>query len=132
MRTWIRWHCYVTSVLIAWLYLPLTPWLNALQNYFHLIQENDAASYPEISYNVEAVLHQALALPSHSWEYGTAAEALLEYESPHLSVFGLDPFPNGRIPKVDWKEVRALLYVKPFITVDGTTLFAGDSRLSYS
>jgi hypothetical protein len=120
----------MTSVLIAWLCLPLVPWLDLLQNYLRILEDDNATCKPEIFYNVEAVLHQALALPSHSWEYGTAAEALLEFDSPTLSVFGLDPFPNGQIPKVNWKEVRALSYVKQFITVDGKTLFKGDGRLS--
>ncbi|KAL6890873.1 hypothetical protein GGI43DRAFT_430465 [Trichoderma evansii] len=32
---------------------------------------------------------------------GTAAEALLELHNPELSVFGSDPFPDGRVPQAD-------------------------------
>jgi hypothetical protein len=129
MQTWTRWLCYVISLLTAWLCFPLLTWFNSLWSHIRIIDSCKITCNPELSYNVESVLHQALALPSHSWEYGTAAEALLEFESPALSVFGLNPFPAGRIPKIEWRRVKALSYVKPFITIDGTTLFEGDGRL---
>jgi hypothetical protein len=45
-------------------------------------------------------------LASHSWEWGTGAEALLELYNNELSVFGPDPFPNGQIPQADPFKVR--------------------------
>ncbi|RDB18396.1 hypothetical protein Hypma_000352 [Hypsizygus marmoreus] len=41
---------------------------------------------------IDKVLNLAQSLPSHSWEFGTAAQALLELYNPELSVFGDDPF----------------------------------------
>ncbi|KAJ7138865.1 hypothetical protein C8R46DRAFT_866720, partial [Mycena filopes] len=44
-------------------------------------------------FNISAVATIAKSLPSHSWEYGTATQALLELNSPFISVFGPSPFP---------------------------------------
>ncbi|KAJ6498986.1 hypothetical protein C8R45DRAFT_99808 [Mycena sanguinolenta] len=44
-------------------------------------------------FDISTVASIAKALPSHSWEFGTATEALLEVYSPLLSVFGPTPFP---------------------------------------
>ena len=44
-------------------------------------------------FDIERVAAVAEALPSHSWEYGTACEALLELYDPSYSVFGDRPFP---------------------------------------
>ncbi|KAJ7660534.1 hypothetical protein B0H17DRAFT_1095134 [Mycena rosella] len=49
-------------------------------------------------FDISVVAALARALPTHSWEYGTAAEALLELESPLLSVFGPTPFPVATVP----------------------------------
>ena len=58
---------------------------------------------------------------SHSWEWGTAAEALLELYNNDLSVFGTNPFPNGKIPLAD-PGIVALSYAKPFISVNAQVL----------
>jgi len=58
---------------------------------------------------------------SHSWEWGTAAEALLELYNPELSVFGSDPFPNGQIPSAN-PGIFALAYAQQFIATDEQTL----------
>lgn len=50
-------------------------------------------------FDIAHVASVAKALPSHSWEFGTASEALLELYNPHLSVFGSAPFPVPTIPK---------------------------------
>ncbi|KAI5464403.1 Six-hairpin glycosidase-like protein [Mariannaea sp. PMI_226] len=60
-------------------------------------------------------------LSSHSWEWGTAAEALLELYDNELSVFGPDPFPGGKVP-APGPGVSALLYAKQFIDPNGQTL----------
>jgi hypothetical protein len=61
-------------------------------------------------------------LASHSWEWGTAAEALLELYTPELSVFGSNPFPNGKVPHADPSSTFALEYAKQFINLHGTIL----------
>lgn len=66
-------------------------------------------------FDVESVAAVAKSLPSHSWEYGTASEALLELYNPNLSVFGSSPFPFS--PKVDTTTVPALLYAKSNIVI---------------
>ncbi|KAH9477595.1 Unsaturated rhamnogalacturonyl hydrolase YesR [Psilocybe cubensis] len=80
-----------------------------------------AIAYPTSSaipfspgFNVTAVLEYAISLPSHSWEYGTATQALLElFDAPH-SVFGANPFP---VPKLDPKNTPALAYAKEKIVI---------------
>ncbi|KAH9224959.1 hypothetical protein DL95DRAFT_431046 [Leptodontidium sp. 2 PMI_412] len=54
---------------------------------------------------------------SHSWEWGTAAEALLELYNNELSVFSSNPFPNGKIPSVS-ANTLALSYAKQFISTE--------------
>ncbi|KAF8872494.1 hypothetical protein BD779DRAFT_1613794 [Infundibulicybe gibba] len=60
-------------------------------------------------FDIHAVIDLAMALPSHSWEFGTAAEALLELYDPALSVFGAAPFPIPH-PPPSQENVRALAY----------------------
>ncbi|GAW10146.1 protein [Lentinula edodes] len=52
----------------------------------------DPFSY-DPGFDIKAVATIAKALPSHSWEYGTATEALLELYNSSYSVFGSAPFP---------------------------------------
>ena len=58
-------------------------------------------------FDARAVSNQAQILPSYSWEFGTAAEALLELYNPGLSVFGSSPFP---VPVVNYSTIPALNY----------------------
>jgi hypothetical protein len=58
---------------------------------------------------------------SHSWEWGTNAEALLQLYDPQLSVFSSNPFPNGKIPLAD-PGIFALVYAKPFINRNSQVL----------
>ncbi|KIY68255.1 hypothetical protein CYLTODRAFT_421760 [Cylindrobasidium torrendii FP15055 ss-10] len=46
----------------------------------------------DAGFNISGVVSLAQSLPSHSWEYGTAATALLELFSPELSEFAPAPF----------------------------------------
>jgi hypothetical protein len=50
-------------------------------------------------FDITLVASVAKALPSHSWEFGTSSEALLELYDPHLSVFGPAAFPVQTVPK---------------------------------
>lgn len=61
-------------------------------------------------------------LASKSWEWGTAAEALLELYNPELSVFGADPFPGGKVPNANSATTFALRYARQFISVNGGVL----------
>ncbi|KAG5651508.1 hypothetical protein H0H81_008373 [Sphagnurus paluster] len=64
-------------------------------------------------FDIQKVASLAESRPSHSWEYGTTAQALLELYNPSLSVFGETPFPvlKGN------RGIRALDYAKAKITL---------------
>jgi len=64
------------------------------------------------SYNISVVFNATKSLPSHSWEYGTFTEALLEMHNPEVSVFGDSPFP---VPTLNRSNVRALAYLAPVV-----------------
>lgn len=76
---------------------------------------------------VHKIEGQARKLASHSWEYGTLAEALLELHNPELSVFGTDPFPAGKVPYAPFHQVKSLEYAKLHISLSDNTLCADDS-----
>lgn len=65
-------------------------------------------------FDIEKVAAIAKGLPSHSWEYGSACEALLELYNPEYSVFGDNAFPT-MIRNSD--KVPALAYAKDKITL---------------
>lgn len=75
---------------------------------------------------VEKALARAQESASHSWEYSTVFEALLEYRDPQFSVFHHDPFPRGEVPTLAIEEVEALRYVRPYIRTDSATLSEGN------
>jgi rhamnogalacturonyl hydrolase YesR len=80
---------------------------------------------------IEKVLTQAQSTASHSWEYGTVFEALLEYLYPEHSIFHTPFATGGQIPSLDAEENDALRYVKPFIRTDGSRLCEGNGMLFY-
>ena len=49
------------------------------------LAKNDCCSL-DAGFDPRIVANQAIKLSNHSWEYGTAAEALLELYNPDLSV----------------------------------------------
>jgi hypothetical protein len=63
---------------------------------------------------IEKVALLAESLPSHSWEFGAAAQAMLELYNPLLSVFGPEPFPVQVRKK---EEVKALAYAARKINI---------------
>jgi hypothetical protein len=81
----------------------------------------------DAGYDAFDAAQQGFNLASHSWEWGTMSEALLELYNPELSVFGGNPFPNGRIPQAD-PNTFALQYAKQFIDVNGQ-VFVDDSAV---
>jgi hypothetical protein len=79
------------------------------------------ATEVDAGYDPYAAAQVMINKASHSWEWGTAAEALLELYNPELSVFGHDPFPGGKIRKAD-SNIFALRYAKQFIITGGQVL----------
>ncbi|KAH8831466.1 family 88 glycosyl hydrolase [Flagelloscypha sp. PMI_526] len=67
-----------------------------------------------VPFDIKKVVAKAVEFPSHSWEYGTAVEALLEIYNPELSVFGKKPFPAPTVAKED---VLGLKYAASVITI---------------
>jgi hypothetical protein len=76
---------------------------------------------------INAVLQQAIRVATHSWEYGTVAEALLEWNDPQLSIWN-NPFPGGEVPTLEVDDVSALSYIIPHIRTDNITLVDGDGK----
>lgn len=76
---------------------------------------------------INAVLQQAIRVATHSWEYGTVAEALLEWNDPQLSIWN-NPFPGGEVPTLKVDDVSALSYIIPHIRTDNITLVDGDGK----
>ncbi|KAF2647644.1 Six-hairpin glycosidase [Lophiostoma macrostomum CBS 122681] len=74
---------------------------------------------------ISTVLAKAIEVATHSWEYGTVTEALLEWNNSSLSIWN-NPFPSGQIPTLDVDDVQALEYVKSHIDTGSDTLANGD------
>ncbi|KAK5992638.1 hypothetical protein PT974_06053 [Cladobotryum mycophilum] len=72
-------------------------------------------------FNVETAARVMTDKSQYSWEWGTAAQALLELYDNNISVFGDNPFPNGRIPNVS-PSIRSLSYAKPHINRNSQVL----------
>ena len=80
-------------------------------------------------YDIAAVIEQSKRLATHSWEYGTAAEALLEIYNPKLAVFDPKSLPDGHLPHVkDVADVPSLAYARQFIELDNETFINGGGR----
>ena len=106
-----------------------SPFYNLLVSYF-VTMENSLRGYANADFDVANVMARALEVSSHSWEYGTAAEALLELHNPELSVFGDNPFPEDKLPSPLVADIPSLLYARQFIRVDNETLIDGDGECS--
>ncbi|KAE9408880.1 hypothetical protein BT96DRAFT_848938, partial [Gymnopus androsaceus JB14] len=74
---------------------------------------NEAFSF-DPGFDIRAVDALAVALPSHSWEFGTASEALLELWNSTLSVFGPTPFEAASelSPAVSVASIPSLAYAQ--------------------
>ena len=78
---------------------------------------SSAAAIPfSPGFDIHKISFLAESLPSHSWEYGTAAQALLELYNSSLTVFGSTPFP---VQSASPGEVKALAYAKDKIQLGG-------------
>ncbi|MCJ1290663.1 hypothetical protein MMC34_002205 [Xylographa carneopallida] len=91
-----------------------------------------STSNPDPGFDIHKVLDKGLELAAHSWEWGTAAEALLDYHNPELSVFSKDPFPGDELPQVDVNQVPSLVYAKEFISAEGEGSTSDPSSLGPS
>ncbi|PVG04136.1 Six-hairpin glycosidase [Serendipita vermifera] len=60
---------------------------------------------------ISKVRSKMLAIIGHSWEYGTATEALLELEESDLSVYGEKPFPPSRTLSANSPVISLAEYV---------------------
>lgn len=80
----------------------------------------------DAGFNAKAAAERAQELAGHSWEYGTASEALLELYNPRLSVFSPQAFPAGKVPDSNPRLVPALAFAKRHIRLDNETLIDGD------
>lgn len=88
---------------------------------FALPKAANAVNDVDAGFDAYAASQVMVDKSSHSWEWGTAAEALLELYNPELSVFGSNPFPNGKVPQAD-PSTTALAYAKQFINRNSQTL----------
>ncbi|RFU73864.1 hypothetical protein TARUN_8379 [Trichoderma arundinaceum] len=88
---------------------------------FALPKATIAANDVDAGFDAYAAAQVMIDKSSHSWEWGTTAEALLELYNPELSVFGSNPFPNGKVPQAN-PSTSALAYAKQFINRNSQTL----------
>lgn len=65
-------------------------------------------------FDIQSVAALAESLPSHSWEFGTAAEALVELYDPGHSVYGERPFP---VPTIQPSSSQYLTYAQSNIII---------------
>ncbi|KAK7034656.1 hypothetical protein VNI00_012298 [Paramarasmius palmivorus] len=70
-------------------------------------------------FDIRSVTALAESLPSHSWEFGTAAEALLELYNASFSVFSPCHRDSAPVPDIQapTKTVRALSYANQNIVI---------------
>ncbi|KAF9525235.1 family 88 glycosyl hydrolase [Crepidotus variabilis] len=86
----------------------------------------DYQTFPfDPGFDIQSILKVTQSLPSHSWEYGTFAEALIEIYNPEISVFGETPFP---VPSFAKNDIKALNYLQPKVVLGTgyTSLAKGD------
>jgi len=79
---------------------------------------------------VHEIKDQARKLATHPKEYGTLAEALLELDSPELSVFGTEPFPADKVPYAPFHQVTSLEYAKRYISLSENTLYSDNNSIA--
>lgn len=78
-------------------------------------------------FNITAVVKQAQRLASHSWEYGTLAESLLELYNPEYAVYSQSAFgDNGSQVPSPSRNIKALSYASGKFDFSEGTLSPGD------
>jgi hypothetical protein len=86
-----------------------------------------AANEVVAGYNAFKAAQVMVEKAKQSWEWGTAAEALLELYNPELSVYSGNAFPNGKIPNAS-PDTFALKYARQWINTQ-SQVFVGDSAV---
>lgn len=79
----------------------------------------------------------AASTQAHDWshkprEIGMAYEATLQIYNPERSIFGPDPFPGGKLPKLGMRMDEAAIYAREKVKVVGGSLFDQDGDSSVS
>jgi len=69
------------------------------------------------SQQISAIRANMLNVSTHSWEFGTEMEALLELEFPSLSVYGAHPIPPPTNLKPANTPTDALSIIDTFVSV---------------
>lgn len=79
------------------------------------------------TFHVQETLAQAQRLPSHSWEYGIGAEAMLELLDPLRTVFAPEPFPADKVPALRAKTPKGIEWVQGHIRTGGEATLYNDT-----
>ena len=83
------------------------------------------------TFRINAARSQVERLSTHSWEYGTGVEAMLELLDPDMTVFGTEPFPADKVQKLPMKRPQSILWMQRHIRVrNEPTLYADDFSVS--
>jgi hypothetical protein len=72
----------------------------------------------EVELDPIKIIDAGAAITKHSWEIGTYSQALLEFFNPEVTVFGTDPFPEGKLPPLKFDVPEGLRYAQPFIETE--------------
>lgn len=80
-----------------------------------------AAQNVPAGFNAHRAAQVMIQKSGQSWEWGTAAQALLELYNPELSVYAENPFPGGKLPNANPGSL-ALGYAKQFINTNSPVL----------
>ncbi|KAK0336532.1 hypothetical protein LTR91_015619 [Friedmanniomyces endolithicus] len=132
--SWSAWSTWPSSLKLSPIPLALLA-LFATLYYQHLTSPDPGLDLrtPEscvatfnFTFRINAARSQAESLATHSWEYGTAAEAITELVNPGKSVFAVEPFPGGKVPEQELRLDQALIWVYQRIRTDNVTLFDDD------
>lgn len=92
-----------STLFLALATLAISPFIHAAP-----VHDDSFDPFPfDANFDIRKVIKVATNISSHSWEFGTAAEALLEIYNPELSVFGECPFP---VPTLKKNKVKSLAY----------------------
>ncbi|KZV72199.1 hypothetical protein PENSPDRAFT_683897 [Peniophora sp. CONT] len=84
------------------------------------------------SFNTDLIKQNAISITNQSWEYGALTQAVIELETPELSVFSFAPFPPRTllhaVPDAVWNVITPILDAEQpdaFAFIDGAGA-AGD------
>ena len=133
VTNWANPFTWPASVYVALLLVSATAYFSGFINE----PDFDNAS-PELcrstfnyTFRINAARSQVERLSTHSWEYGTGVEAMLELLDPDMTVFGTEPFPADKVQKLPMKRPQSILWMQRHIRVrNEPTLYADDFSVS--